>query len=75
MGRIDIPTKEGGFVTQYFGGGSVYRLTPTTEEIARHIAINNQPRPVYEWELPKPALEAPAAGETEKQETTEPAPF
>ncbi|MFA9263108.1 MAG: hypothetical protein ACEQSB_07265, partial [Undibacterium sp.] len=35
MGRIDIPTPADGFVTQYFGGGSVYRLTPTTETVAR----------------------------------------
>lgn len=52
LGRIDIPTADGNFTTQYFSGGSIYRLTPTTEEIARHIARNNQPRPVQVWELP-----------------------
>lgn len=47
MGRIDIPTSDlYAFTTQYFGGSSVYRLTPTTEEIARSVAANNQPRPV-----------------------------
>lgn len=56
MGRIDIPTADG-FVTQFFGGSSVYRLTPTTEEIARSVAARNQPAPVHRWELPKPQVE------------------
>jgi hypothetical protein len=56
MGRIDIPNKDGGFTTQFFGGSSVYRLTPTSEEAARHVALNCQPTPVHSWELPKPAL-------------------
>ncbi|MCX6023328.1 MAG: acetyltransferase [Chloroflexi bacterium] len=52
MGRIDIPHSEGdGFTTQFFGGQSVYRLTPTTEEIARHVARGSQPAPVHRWEL------------------------
>lgn len=52
LGRIDIPTA-GGFVTQYFGGSSVYRITPTTEEIARAVAAHNQPQPAHRWELPQ----------------------
>lgn len=59
LGRIDIPNADGGFTTQFFGGGSVYRLTPTTEEIARHIALNNQPKPVQVWELPSAGRTAP----------------
>lgn len=55
LGRIDIPTGEG-FTTQYFGGGSVYRITPTTEEIARSVAARNQPEPVHRWELPAPKI-------------------
>lgn len=54
LGRIDIPNDDG-FTTQYFGGGSVYRITPTTEEIARAVALRNQPEPVHRWELPRPA--------------------
>lgn len=53
LGRIDIPTGDG-FTTQYFGGSSIYRLTPTTEEIARSVAMSNQPEPVHRWELPAP---------------------
>ncbi|OFZ55001.1 MAG: hypothetical protein A2428_03250 [Bdellovibrionales bacterium RIFOXYC1_FULL_54_43] len=54
MGRIDIPTDDGKFATQYFGGGSVYRLTPTSEEAARAVAKRNVPQPVHQWELPAP---------------------
>lgn len=59
MGRIDIPGADGGFVTQYFGGASVYRVTPVTEEIARAVAKRNQPKPVHRWEMPQ--LAAPQA--------------
>jgi hypothetical protein len=52
LGRVDIPNGET-FTTQYFNGSSLYRLTPTTEEIARGVAKNNQPAPVYRWELPE----------------------
>lgn len=59
MGRIDIPTEdtdvEDKTVTQYFGGHTVYRLTPVTEEIARAFAIRNRPRPVHVYELQLPA--------------------
>ncbi len=64
MGRIDIPTSDGKFATQYFGGSSVYRMTPTTEDVARAVAKNNQPTPVYRWELPAPpAQEQPRSRE------------
>lgn len=54
LGRIDIPNGAGGFTTQYFSGSSIYRLTPTTEEIARGVAAKSQPQPVHRWELPAP---------------------
>lgn len=46
-GRID------GFASVYFTGSSVYRLSPCSEEVARHVAKRNQPEPVHQWELPK----------------------
>jgi hypothetical protein len=52
QGRIDIPNGDG-FVTQYFNGSSLYRLTPVSEEIARAVAASNQPEPVHRWEMPK----------------------
>jgi hypothetical protein len=58
VGRVDIPQEDGTAVTQFFGGGSIYRLTPTTEEIARAIALQDKPKPIQPWELhlslPKP---------------------
>ena len=51
MGRIDIPQSDGSFVTQWFGGSSVYCVTPTSEAIARAIATNDKPKPVNVWEL------------------------
>lgn len=56
LGRIDIPTDDGQMITQYFGGGSVYRLTPVSEMVARAFAARNTPRPVSteHWKLPAP---------------------
>ena len=53
VGRIDIPDGNR-FTTVYFGGSSIYRMTPTTEEIARSVAHQNRPQPVHRWELPNP---------------------
>lgn len=51
--RIDIPGGGGGLnATQFYGGNSIYCLSPTTEEIARAFAMRNQPSPVQRWELP-----------------------
>lgn len=54
MGRIDIPgeKEEEWTATQYFGGGSVYRVTPCTEETARAVAASNRPRPSHTYQLP-----------------------
>jgi len=51
--RIDIPGKDGRQTTQYYSPQSVYCITPTTEEIARAVAAQNEPAPVYRWELPQ----------------------
>lgn len=53
LGRVDVPDGDG-FTTVYFGGSSVYRMTPTTEAIARGVASRNKPEPVHRWELPAP---------------------
>jgi len=52
MGRIDIPQGEG-FITQYFGGNSVYRITFVTEEVARHVCKSISVAPVSVWDFPK----------------------
>ncbi len=58
--------KTGSFFTQYFGGASVYRVTPCSEEAARAVAARNQPEPVHQWELPKPALPTPTIREADE---------
>jgi hypothetical protein len=61
LGQLDIPTAEGGFVTQFFGGGSVYRITAVSEQVARDVAASNQPQPIHTWEYPKPDTALPAS--------------
>lgn len=48
------------FLTQFFGGGSVYRITPVSEQVARDVARKISAAPVSPWDYPKPALPAPA---------------
>lgn len=61
LGRIDIPSGLDTFTTQYFGGSSIYRLTPVSEQVARIVSAQNQPAPVHRWELPLAALPTPPA--------------
>jgi hypothetical protein len=51
--RIDVPKSRTSqeYVTQFYAPSALYCLTPTTEEIARGIAADSQPRPVQRWEL------------------------
>lgn len=51
--RIDVPSENDTYSTQYYSPGAVYCITPTTEEIAREFAKQVQPEPVHTWELPK----------------------
>lgn len=60
MGRLDIPDGDK-FVTTYFGGASVYRITVVTEAVARGVAKNNQPAPVHPWDYPRQIQDAPPA--------------
>ena len=41
------------FVTQFFGGGSVYRITIVSEHVARHAAKSARHEPVQPWDFPK----------------------
>jgi hypothetical protein len=54
--RVEIPDGDG-FTTQFYGGGALYCVTPTTEELARAVAARNRPAPMHRWELPAPARE------------------
>jgi hypothetical protein len=54
--RIDVPGDVDGEIhsTQYYSPGSVYCLTPCTEEVAKLVAKSNRPQPVHYYELPRP---------------------
>lgn len=56
MVRIDIPSEgeDGQAITQFYGGSSIYALTPVSEEAARAVARHHQPRPVSQYELTPP---------------------
>ena len=73
MGRIEIPNAEGGFTTTYFGGTSVYRLTPCGEAEARAVAARSQPQPVHVWEMPRALPETPCGPATYIPHEDEPA--
>lgn len=51
--RLDIPGQPP--ATQLYNPTAVYAITPTTEDIARAVAMTSQPAPVQRWELP-PAI-------------------
>lgn len=61
MIRIDVPAADGRITTQFYGGQSIYCLSPVTEDVARAVALRNQPAPVSPYEiLPPKAMPAPA---------------
>ena len=55
--RVDVPSVENrpGF-TQLYGPGSIYAITPTTEEIVTAFVRRNEMEPVqlYQLALPQP---------------------
>ena len=58
LGRIDIP-QEDGFITQFFGGGTVYRITIVTEAVARAVNRQTSPAPISPWDFPKQIAHTP----------------
>lgn len=53
MMRVDVPeVGDNPGYTKFFGGGAIYALTPTTEEIARIAVQRLDVRPVSEWTVP-----------------------
>jgi len=66
--RIDIPGREGPAVvaTQFYSPGSIYAITPVTEDIARRFAERQQPEPVAEWELPRRLPPSPRLGDDDE---------
>lgn len=62
--RVDVPksSKREGF-TCYYGGGSIYKITPTTEEIVRAFVEKQDPQPVMLYMLALPTLAAHVVAE------------
>lgn len=55
MLRVDVPGNESqAEFTKFYGGSSIYGITPTTEEIARHAAARLAVRPISHWTVPDP---------------------
>lgn len=53
--RVDVPGGDGKEpFTKFFGGGAIYAITPTTEEIATVAATRLSVRPVSPWLVPVP---------------------
>lgn len=54
MIRVEVPeTDRSQAFTKFFGGSSIFSLTPVSEEIARGLAANWDKAPVNIWELPE----------------------
>lgn len=53
MMRVDVPkVGDNPGYTKFFGGGAIYAITPTIEEIAQIAAQHLDVRPVSEWTVP-----------------------
>ncbi len=53
--RVDVPaTERQPAYTKFFGGSSIYGITPTTEDIVKRAAERLNIRPVSEWVVPTP---------------------
>jgi len=57
--RIEVPTSPP--LTQFYTPGSIYSISPITEDLARRFAERSRPEPVSEYDLPpRPRLGAGA---------------
>ncbi len=53
--RIDVPgeqSTDASVATQFYAPAAIYCITPTTEALARKVAVGSQPAPVTKWDLP-----------------------
>lgn len=66
--RVDVPPVDGipGY-TKFFGGGSIYAVTPTDEESALHAVRSLRVRPIEPWVIP--ARQLPASVEYDEDGT------
>jgi len=64
--RIDVPEKDGGYRTEYYGNGAVYSMRPVTEELAKAIALRAA-APVSAWDLQRLGLNPKPSDEPESE--------
>ena len=64
--RLDVPTVDSiqGF-TKYYGGSSIYAITPTTKDIVEQVVKRLQPRPVDPWIFETRQLSMHSSGDEE----------
>ena len=55
--RVDVPksSKRESF-TCYYGGGAIYKITPTTEEVVNAFVEKQDPEPIKPYMLALPSL-------------------
>jgi hypothetical protein len=55
MLRLDVPQFDDNPArTEFYGGSSIYRLTPCTEEVARIVLERSTPAQIVPYALPRP---------------------
>ena len=55
LGRIDVPEiGDKSANTFFFGGSSIFRITPCTEEVARLVLQQSFQAPIVAYQLPRP---------------------
>lgn len=55
--RVDVPkTSKRDSFTVYYGGGAIYKITPTTEEICAAFVEKQEPEPIKPYMLALPTL-------------------
>jgi len=55
--RLDVPEVDGRPAhTEFYGGGSIYRVTPCDEQVARMVLAQSHPAPIVQFALPRPQM-------------------
>jgi hypothetical protein len=67
--RLDVPASDGNQPrTEFYGGSSIYRLTPCTEEVAMLVLKRSTPVQIVPYELPRPKFGQPELIEQDDDE-------
>ncbi len=50
--RLEIPAKDGEFVTGFVGPTSIFQMIPVSDDVAHKVATQCEVEPIHRWELP-----------------------